>query len=164
MLQRDPRDKQLQIDLHMALVLLIDLLNSTGDSAAAKAATARAITFLAPLVEVAEPSLYDVQDYALLLVTTPFPEFRNDAAALRYSNMAVQMTARKDPESLDLLARAFARNGRPAEAVAAEREALALMPSAKQDGVDPEPRKSMQSNLARFVNAASAGPAAQRQR
>ena len=99
-----------------------------------------------------------------MLVTTPFPEFRNDAAALRYASLAVQMTARKDPESLDLLARAFARNGRPAEAVAAEREALALLPSATLDGVDPEPRKSMQSNLAGFVNAASAGPAAQRQR
>jgi non-specific serine/threonine protein kinase/serine/threonine-protein kinase len=156
LLDRDPKDRRLQIDYHMGLVLLIDLLHATGDRDAARAETARAVRFLQPLAEAAEPALHDLQDYVLLLVSTPFPELRNDAAALRFASIAAEMTSRKDAETLDLLARALERNGRNIEAAAAEREALALMPPLKPGQPVAEVRLTMESNLRRFETLSSA--------
>jgi tetratricopeptide (TPR) repeat protein len=163
LLGRDPKNKQLQIDYHMGLILIIDLLNATGDSAAARVETARAVRFLRPLVESPEPALHDVQDYVLLLVSTPFREHRDDAAALRFARRAVEITSRKDAESLDLLARALDRSGDHGQAVATEREALALIPAPRPGLPDSEARMAMEANLRRFQAQASAKAAAQHQ-
>ena len=114
LLDQDPKNKLWQIDYHMGLILCIDLLDATGDHAMARSETARALRFLQPLAEAPEPSLYDLQDYVLLLVSTPFPELRDDPTALRFAVRAAAMTSRKDAETLDLLARALARSGNAA--------------------------------------------------
>jgi tetratricopeptide (TPR) repeat protein len=163
LLEQDPKNKLLQIDYHMGLILSIDLLQVTGDLPTARVETARAIRFLQPLVEAAEPSLYDLQDYVLLLVSTPFPEFRNDANAVRFAVRAAAMTSRKDPETLDLLARALGRNGDAAQAAATEREALALLPSTNPGAPVPEMVSGMAANLRRFERDASSPPRAQAQ-
>ncbi len=163
LLGRDPKDKRSQIDYHMALVLMIDLLHATNATDAARVETARVIRFLRPLVEGAEPALHDIQDYILVLVSTPFNELRDDAAALRFAHKAVEMTSRKDAESLDLLARALARSGDNRRAAIAEREALQMLSPVRPGLPVPEARTAMEANLRRFEAQLSTQAAAQSQ-
>jgi tetratricopeptide (TPR) repeat protein len=142
--EADPRDKRLQIDVHMGLVLLIDLLLTDKQVAEAHKQTVRAVTFLQPLVEQAQPALHDLQDYVLLMVSTPFAEMRDGPAAVRHARRAVEMTGAKDPESLHLLARALALTREYKAATVAAREAVALLPATAPM------RASLEKNAAAF--------------
>jgi hypothetical protein len=128
----------------MGLVLLIDLLLTDKQVAEAHKQTVRAVTFLQPLVEQAQPALHDLQDYVLLMVSTPFAEMRDGPAAARHARRAVEMTGGKDPESLHLLARALALTREYKAATVAAREAVALLPATAPM------RASLEKNAAAF--------------
>jgi tetratricopeptide (TPR) repeat protein/mono/diheme cytochrome c family protein len=63
---------------------------------------------------------------AWVLATAADPAVRAPAAAVELANRAVALTARRDPQALDVLAVALASAGRFADAVGTAREALAL--------------------------------------
>ncbi len=73
----DPKNVQYSIDSAQERVLLIDLLLTAGDKAAAHAETASAAAFLRPLASADKPNPYFLIDYVTILVATPFPDFAN---------------------------------------------------------------------------------------
>jgi non-specific serine/threonine protein kinase/serine/threonine-protein kinase len=148
--ERDPGDKRLQVDLHMGVVLLTDLLVAGKQLPEARKQTIRAVSLLRPLVEQPQPALHDLQDYVWIMVNTPFADLRDAGAAVRYAQQAVQATDGNDAESLDLLARAYALNGDYNQAAAAGRRAAALLA-----GVASSPRKTeLERNVAAFETQA----------
>jgi tetratricopeptide (TPR) repeat protein len=62
-----------------------------------------------------------------ILATSPAPEFRNGAEAVRMAERACDLTARKDPRKLKTLAAAYAEAGRFPEAAAAAETAQTLV-------------------------------------
>jgi hypothetical protein len=74
---------------------------------------------------------------AWLLATSPDPEQRDAAAALRFAGQAADLTAYRNPNVLDTLAAAHAEAGRFADAAAWQRRAIQLAPpGARQEFVE----------------------------
>ena len=152
----DPQNKQSRTDLHLSLGRLAEVLSAAGQKQQARAMTERALAFLKPLVDLPDASQYDLQNYAWILVTTPFADLRSPARAEYYVQKAVEMTQGSDPGLLDTLARAFEAGGKLAQAVETEQKALALLPPGVSDL-----RKELEANLARFKEKLARPPAAQ---
>jgi tetratricopeptide (TPR) repeat protein len=150
LLANDPENSQYQTDLPQSLVPYIDLLIRSGKKAEAHQQTARALTFLKPRVEAPNASLQNVENYALLLATTEFSDLRDDKAALRWARKAVIDTDQSDPEAMDYLAQAFARNSDFTNAVAVGGKALALLPAADPVRGPSDLRKTIEGHLAAF--------------
>jgi hypothetical protein len=73
---------------------------------------------------------------AWLLATSPDPEERDGAAALRFAEQAAALTGYRNPNVLDTLAAAHAEAGRFADAVVWQRRAIRLAaPSTRQEFV-----------------------------
>src|SRR5262249_7432299 len=96
-LKQDPENVQAQRDLTVALGRMADALIGAGRQSSARPVTERALKMLAPLVNVPHPSEMDLQQYAWILVTTPFADLRDASAALRSSQKAVAITNGTDP-------------------------------------------------------------------
>jgi eukaryotic-like serine/threonine-protein kinase len=149
-LKEDPLNMQSQRDLTVGLGRMADALTSAGRQSAARPVTERALSILKPLVRGSQASEIDMQQYAWLLLTTPFSELRNPGEALLYARKAVAITNASDPAMLDTLARAQAANNDPAGATETEHKALALVSSGQSDL-----RKELEDNLARFERSKS---------
>jgi non-specific serine/threonine protein kinase/serine/threonine-protein kinase len=142
----DPRNVLFGIDVAQEQVLLIDLLLTSGGRAEAHAETARAVAYLKPLAQAEPPNRYYLVDYVTILTGTPFPEFASADETLAYARRAVDQDRGTDPETLDLLAQACRRAGKPADALAAEQKAVALLPPANPGPV-PEMRRKLTAAL-----------------
>lgn len=142
----DPRNVLYSIDVAQERVLLIDLLVTAGDRPQAHAETARAVAFLKPLAQADPPDRYYLVDYVTILVGTPFAEFASPEETLAYARKAVDLMHGADPETLDLLAQACRRAGRFQDALAAEQNAIALLPPA-HPGPVPEMRRKLAAAL-----------------
>jgi len=153
----DPQNQQSRTDLHLSLGRLAEVLSAAGQKQQARAMTERALAFLKPLVDLPDASQYDLQNYAWILVTTPFADLRSPARAEQYAQKAVEMTQGSDPGLLDTLARAYEAGGKLAQAVETEQKALALLPPGVSDL-----RKELEANLARFKEKLARAPAAQK--
>lgn len=160
-LKADPQDRQSQRDLTVGLGRLVDALLGAHEESAARAPTERALQLLKPMVAAPGASEMDMQQYCWLLVTTPFPDLKNPAAALRYAKQAVSISNGTDPGMLDTLARARAAVGDFAGAIETEEKAQALLPA----GVQSDLRKEIDDNLALFRQHATraANPSAAKQ-
>jgi non-specific serine/threonine protein kinase/serine/threonine-protein kinase len=145
-LKEDPQNVQSQRDMTVGLGRMADALTSAGRQSAARPITARALVMLQPLVEAPQASEMDMQQYAWLLLTTPFLELRNPTEALLYARKAVAITNGSDPAMLDTLARAQDANNDHASAIETEQKALALLSTGGQSDL----RAEIESNLARF--------------
>jgi hypothetical protein len=150
LLADDPKDQQKQIDQEQAMVLLIGLLSTAGQTQQERQETARALKFIQPLVERPGASEYQIHGYVRLLLATPFPELQDHAAALRYAQTVVSMTREADPGALDVLACAYDRNGDTARAAETERKALALLPAVATGARPSELRTTLETNLQAF--------------
>jgi serine/threonine protein kinase len=150
LLEKDRKNRQYQIDLQQGLVLLIDLLIARGDNGEARRQTERALEFLRPLAEAGDASVYQIEDYVWLLVTTPFKDLEDNAAALRLARKATVSTNESDPVALDLLARATAKAGSYGDAVAIEQKAAALLPPKDSIHGPSELGRMIDSNLSDF--------------
>ncbi len=164
LLSKDPRSQQNQIDFHQALMFLVDNLANSGKIQEARAETIRALQFLKPLVEQSDASVDQIQAYAELLVTTPFTDLQDNAAALSYARKAVAMMHENDPTALDVLARAYARNSDFKNAHEIEQKALGLLPPANPSQGVPELRKTLEANDASFRSRLQAGAEASQAR
>jgi len=147
LLADDPKNSQFAIDVVQEKVLLIDLLLAAGERSAARTETARLLAHLSSLVTAQRPSLYYLASYLAVVDSTPFPEFWKAEDAIAIARKAVDMTRGADPESLDLLARAYGRAGNLIEAVATEQKAIALLPAAKAGRPVPETRRKLEATL-----------------
>jgi serine/threonine protein kinase len=128
LLAEDPKDEQKQLDRQQGLVKEIELLAANRLAEEARAETKRALDFMKPLAD-RSAQFQHAEDYAQLLATTPFSEFRDDAAALQYAMKAVTMTHEADPDVLHVLALAYERNGDNRRAIEADDKALAMLPA-----------------------------------
>jgi tetratricopeptide (TPR) repeat protein len=164
LLSKDRQSQQDQIDFHQALMFLVDILAESGRTQEAREETVRALEFLKPLIEQSDASVYHIQAYAELLVTTPFADLKDNAAALKYARKAVDLTHEKDPTALDALARAYAKDSKLAEAVRFEQKAIGLLPPANPSQGVPELRKTLEANLASFQSGLEAATAASQAR
>jgi TPR repeat protein len=93
-----------------------------------------------------------MNDLAWVLLTCEDVKHRDPATALSYAQKAVSATARTQPGALDTLALAFFQNGRVAEAVETQREAISLIPAGHPS------RKSLEARLIEFQNATQTQP------
>jgi hypothetical protein len=160
LLAKDQQNRLFQIDFQQALMSLIDILAKSGKTQEAREETIQAVRFLKPLVEQSDASVYQIQGYAELLVSIPFTDLQDNAAALSYARRAVAMTHETDPTALDVLARAYAKNSDLANALAVEQKAIGLLPPANPSQGIPELRKTLESNAATFRSGMQAGAAA----
>jgi len=142
----DPKNNLYGIDVAQERVLLVDILLSAKNTAVARTETAAAVAYLKPLALVENPDRYYLIDYVTILATTPFPEFTSAEEAIRLATSAAR---NPDPETLDLLAKAYARANRTDEAIATEEKAIALLP-AVTSGPTPENRRKLETTLAAF--------------
>lgn len=149
LLQKDPQNRQYQIDLPQSLVLYIDLLMRSGKKGEARKQTERALSFLKLQVQAGDASVQQM-DYVLLLVTTPFADLRDDATALRWARKAVDTTQQSDPEAMDYLAQALARSNDFTNAAAVEGKALGLLPTADPVRGSSVLRRTIEGHLASY--------------
>jgi tetratricopeptide (TPR) repeat protein len=147
MLAENPQNEQFKIDIAQETVLLVDLLIANGQRDEARERTARAIAGLKPLAMAADPNRYYLVDCVALLVGTPFPQFATSEETLALARKAVEMMRGEDPETLDLLAKACDRAGLPAEAVAEEQKAIALLPASQPGRPRDERRRALDETL-----------------
>jgi tetratricopeptide (TPR) repeat protein len=98
-----------------------------------------------------EPNrLFALNLAASLLATCPDPSIRNGAKALALADRAQQLTGGKNPAILDTLSAALAENGRFAQAIEIEQEALVL--AAKQSNATLETK--LKAHLASYSSNA----------
>jgi hypothetical protein len=132
-----------------------ELLTRSGDLAAARAATGRALalqreTALAPG---APPDV--LNDYAWHLVSCEPPDMRQPALALTFARRAVAASAGPNPVHLHTLAWALYRTGDPAGAIAAADRALGAMTAST--GAATGLRRQIETDAATFRAGAAAG-------
>jgi tetratricopeptide (TPR) repeat protein len=87
-------------------------------------------------------------EYADALLKIEWPDLRRWPEALALAEQAAAKTERKNPILLDTLAWAYYRNGKSAEAVSTEREALALLPANARGGLHDELERGLKTFLA----------------
>jgi non-specific serine/threonine protein kinase/serine/threonine-protein kinase len=142
----DPKNTEYKRDLHITLGRLADSLYASGKQQEARRATEQALQVLRPMVDAPGASDYEIYEYCWVLLTTPFRDLRAPGRALRYAEQLVQATAGKDPNTLDLLARAYEAILDFPRAVETELKALALLPPESVSDL----RTELETNLARF--------------
>jgi len=143
---RDPHNEQYQRDLSNSLDRLADVVARNGGMAEAKKLQGRALSVLGPLVRKDAPSELDLQQYAYILLMSPFEELRNAAAAKRVAEKLVAMTRGNSAQMLDLLALAYAGLGDFQKAIETESKVLELLPAEPKTDL----RKEFETNLAAF--------------
>ena len=148
LLSNDPKSSLYQIDYHQGLTIEIDLELLAGRKEEAHRLTQRALEFLNPLVHSTEASQFSLFDYAWILTHTPFPDQQNPEAAVESARRAVALSHESDPEMLQVLALAFAKAGKRAQAIETFEKALSLLPSPKSGAPVPELRKLLDRDLA----------------
>lgn len=146
LLAEDPKNEQYQLDLAVVLQRFADALFAANQPQEAKQVTDRALKFLRPIVDTPGASFDQTYQFCWILLTTPFKELQDPAAAKHYAENLAQITQGKDPGTLDLLARAYFGNGETAKAVETETKAVSLLPA----NADTELRKELTENLSKF--------------
>lgn len=145
LLSEEPKDEQKQIDRQQGLMKEIELLAANRLTEEARTETKRALAIMKPLA--GQSAFFQhAEDYSQLLATTPFAEFRDDEAALRYARKAAAMTHETDPDVLHTLALAYERNGDGQRAVEADNRALSMLPA----GVPSVFRTTLEADVSRL--------------
>jgi serine/threonine protein kinase len=105
---------------------LAKIFFDAGMPAESRALYQQAVECYAKPVEAGDPRA--LNGLAWLLATCGDAAMRDGARAVNLSERAVEMTRRKDPNSLDTLAAAYAEAGQFSAAVKAQKEAIDLVP------------------------------------
>jgi serine/threonine protein kinase/tetratricopeptide (TPR) repeat protein len=140
----DPKNTQYKRDLYDTRIRLANVLYKVGKQQQARNLTEKALALLKPMVDAPGDEI-EIFYYCDFLLTTPFRDRQSPALALHYAQQLVS-TVPKDPNRLDLLARAYDAVGDSPRAVEAEKDALAqLPPNSKSDS-----RTEFEKNLKQF--------------
>jgi non-specific serine/threonine protein kinase/serine/threonine-protein kinase len=150
----DPLNRQLRIEMVTSMGRLADLLASEpARRDEAHRVTRGLVETLRPIVEKPGASDTEIDQYAWIVLTTPFLDLRNPAAALPLMEQASKKKGGQDPRILDMLAQAQFGVGQRDRAVETEKKALALL------GAQSSPmRVEFESNLQRFLRSGAAAP------
>ncbi len=150
---QDP-NAQYQSYQNRARNALAEVLAKRGKMAESKQVTQALLADLRPVVEKPGASPFDLYEYLWAVFSTPFGEFRNPPLDIKLAQHAVESTHSSDPGLLDMLALASEENGDLGQAIASERQALALLKP------NPGPKRAqIVSNLARFERELARGAA-----
>jgi len=125
----DPTDLNSALRLSLSLLALSGRMSAKGDRDGAHSAATQAIGLLRQTAENPVAGPVEWNEYANALIKTDWPDLRQTARALELAQHAVASTGRKNPFFLDTLAWACFKNGKTAEAVQDEREAISLLPA-----------------------------------
>ena len=87
----------------------------------------------------------DIDQFLWLVLSTPFKDLQDPAAALPILEKDVERTGGQDPRVLDMLARALFGTGQVDKAIQTERRALSLLSKEKSPI-----RQELEANLQRF--------------
>jgi eukaryotic-like serine/threonine-protein kinase len=151
----DPMNRQYRIESATTMGRLADLLaGQPSRRVEGRQITAALIETLRPIVEKPGASDIEIDQYAWVVLTTPFLDLRNPQSALPLMELASQKRGGQDPRILDMLALAQFGSGKRDSAIETERKAISLL--------DPQPspmRTELEGNLQRFLRS---GPAAQK--
>jgi tetratricopeptide (TPR) repeat protein len=144
----DPADLGAPLRLAYALRGFSRRLASAGNRDEAHDADREALDLLRTTSERPGAGPVEWNEYADALLKIEWPDLRRWNEALDFAERAVAKTQRKNPLILDTLAWAYYRNGRPADAVSTEREALALLPANARGGLHDELERNLKTFLA----------------
>ena len=126
-----PTNLFMRSQLADALVATGMLLAHQGHVAEARTLTSRGVAIARDLANRATATPDELTQYAQILLSCEPAELRDVAAALASAEQAVEKSAGRDPRSLEVLARAYQRNGDAARAAETERRAQNLTASLK---------------------------------
>jgi non-specific serine/threonine protein kinase/serine/threonine-protein kinase len=108
------------------------LLVRLGRGTEARQWSARGVAIARELAGRNDATPDELNRYALILLSCEPAELRDPSAALHSAEQAVSKSARHDPKSLQLLARAYRETGDAVRAAATEREAQSLATTAQR--------------------------------
>jgi eukaryotic-like serine/threonine-protein kinase len=146
---RNPTNVQIQAKYSEALVSLGLVLNRNGKTGEGRQIIASGMVIEKRLADRPDATAGDLGRYASSLLKCDPGSPCDGAAALPYTERAVEITKASDPDYLDSLARAYFKAGNAAKAVESEKKALALLsPSGSEKGASS--RKQYEANLAMF--------------
>jgi tetratricopeptide (TPR) repeat protein len=91
----------------------------------------------------------ELSEYAGNFLNCIPADLREPATAVEYARRAVEKTGGRDKDALELLAEAYFQNADSARAIESGEKALNLLPA----GGDPETRRTIEAQLARFKAA-----------
>lgn len=128
LLNRDPSNEKYQQDRNSILPRMSEVETILGRSMEARRLAEASLAGTRPLAEKPFPSFLDLYWYCYDLLSTPFPDLHDKKAALHWAQEATELTASSSPIILDLLARAWAENGKLDKAIDTEKKALSLYP------------------------------------
>ncbi|HLK20266.1 MAG TPA: hypothetical protein VKT81_15020, partial [Bryobacteraceae bacterium] len=143
----DPADLSAPLRLAYALRIFSHRLASAGNRDEAHDADREALDLLKTVSERPGAGPVEWNEYADALLKIEWPDLRRWKEALMLAEQAATKTQRKNPILLDTLAWAYYRNGKPAEAVSTEREALALLPANAHGGLHDELERGLKTFL-----------------
>jgi serine/threonine protein kinase len=144
----DPADLGAPLRLAYALRGFSRRLASAGNRDEAHDADREALDLLRTTSERPGAGPVEWNEYADALLKIEWPDLRRWNEALDFAERAAAKSQRKNPLILDTLAWAYYRNKRPADAVATEREALALLPASARGGLHDELERGLKTFLA----------------
>jgi non-specific serine/threonine protein kinase/serine/threonine-protein kinase len=146
LLAEDPKNDEYKRDIQETLERLSEALYADKQLPEAHAITERALRMSRPIVDAQGASFIEIYNFCWLLLTTPFKDLQDPAVAKVYAEKLVSSTREKDPNTLDLLARAQFGTGDAKRAAETETKAISLLPPNTQS----DARKELESNLAKF--------------
>ncbi len=141
----DPKNTQYKRGLYDTRIRLANVLYKLGKRQQARYFTEDALALLKPMVDAPGDEI-EIFYYCDFLLTTPFRDLQAPALARDYAEQLVS-TGGKNPDKLDLLARAYDASGDRTRAVQTEKEALALLPPNSTSNS----RTDFEKNLAKFL-------------
>jgi tetratricopeptide (TPR) repeat protein len=130
-------------------------LAATGDKTGAHDAAREALQLLDRTTQKPGAGPVEWNEYADALLKAEWPDLSRPRKALDLAQNAVSATKRTNPFFLDTLAWALYRTGDAGKAVAAEREAISLLPANAKGGLHDELDRGLNTFLAAAGSAAA---------
>ena len=150
LLDKDPRNRQFQVDFHQELVQFVDLLRKSGRNREAHEQTARALNFLKPLVEQRDALEMQVEDYVWLLDDDSFPRSGEQRGGPALRTQGGVDESRKRSADTRCAGESVRERFRFHHVVAVEGKAIALLPPGDPTRRAPELRKMLEANRIAF--------------
>lgn len=151
-LAADPSNVQRRSQLAETLIGIGRLQAEVGQLQQARQSSARGLSILKAGVARSDVEPAELLTYASALLTCEPVDLRDPESALRHAEHAATATQGKNAGILDILALAYFQTGDPERAVATEKEALALLPSALA-GPPSATRREYETNLTKYAAA-----------
>lgn len=143
----DPSDLGSPLRLAVTLLEFSHKMETGSDQAGAHDAAREALQLLSETATKPEAGPIEWNEYADALLKVDWPDLQQPVKALSLAQKAAASTGRRNPFILDTLAWAYFRSGDASKAIAAEREALSLLPADAKGGLHDELDRGLKTFL-----------------